>query len=216
MPALNAKGVQGYFYIYPTSMWAMMMTYDSDAGIPKSKQLWEPILSVAEKFPGMQKTIYQYTNFNDFKQFFDWRYQPLLPKQARSPALPEGPRLRTSISMMDSRLLSAKHLSNPQLAYALQGSLRPIKNAMLRGHLVGGGKVVDPESRSQVGNSVHPAWRDTFIHLIATGVGGPSAAGLKLLAPDSGCYSNEVCPSHYIYIFLLQLTRVVLLPRINF
>lgn len=174
-------------------MWAMMMTYDSDAGIPKAKKLWEPILSVAEKFPGMQKTIYQYGNFNDFKQFFDWRYQPLPPKQARSPALPEGPKLRTSISMMDLRLLSAKHLSNPQLAYALQGSLRPIKNAMLRGHLVGGGKVTNPETRDRVGTSVLPAWRDTFVHLIATGVGGPSAAGLKLLAPDSGCYSNEVC-----------------------
>jgi hypothetical protein len=175
-------------------MWGMFLTYDSEAGIPRAKGLWEPILSVAQKFPGIQKTIYQYANVDDFKQFFDWRYQPLAPKQARSPAAPESPKPRTGISLLDSRLLSARHLESQQLAYALQGSLKLINNSMLRGHLVGGGQVINADRRDRTDNSVLPAWRDTYVHLIATGVGGggPSAAGLKVLAPDSGCYANEV------------------------
>lgn len=79
---------------------------------------------------------------------------------------------------------------------------------MLRGHLVGGGKVINPDSRDRVCTSVHPAWRDTFIHPIATGVGGPSAAGLKVLAPDSGSYSNKLrdlsCHRDNIFTLLLS------------
>lgn len=46
-------------YLSNFYVWAMMMmNYDSGAGIHKAKKPWEPILSMAEKFPGMRKPLY--------------------------------------------------------------------------------------------------------------------------------------------------------------
>jgi hypothetical protein len=203
MPALNDKGVMGYFYIYPNAIWVNMLAVEEDAGITRAKSLWEPVLSVAEKFPGMQKVITQYANFDDFKQWFDWRFQRLAPKEARSPARLEGARPRGGISAQDSRLLGRNHLSNRMLASALQGAMPKMKNGMLRGHLVGGGEVInsgrgpgrpDRPDRPARSSSVNPAWRRAYVHLIATGHTNPDATTLKLLAPDSGCYAYEVGP----------------------
>ena len=190
LPELNDLGVQGYFYIYPTSIAAMFLTTTNrEAGIGRAKQQWEPILSAAEKYPGVSKAIYQYANFDNFKQWFDYRFQPIAPKGARSPAQLEGAKPR-GIALMDSRLLAPQHLKSSQLASALQLAMPQGKNGMLRGHLVAGGKVTtkDPFRSS----SVSPAWRNASVHIIATGLGDLSVESLRRLAPDTGCYSNEV------------------------
>jgi hypothetical protein len=187
MPGLNAKGVQGFFFVYPTSMWGYFLTAGEDAGISKAKKLWEPVIENAVKFPGMERPIYQYTNFDNFKQYFDWRFRPLIPADPSIPLPIENPSTR-GVSPLDSRLLSASHLTSPKLAAALRDAM-PLgsKNVMLRGHLVGGGQVAKDGSDS----SVQPAWRKSLVHIISSG-SVPNATSLKNLAPDTGCYVNEV------------------------
>jgi hypothetical protein len=188
MPRLNAQGSQGYFYIYPTGIWAYFLTTEEDAGINKAKKLWEPVMEKAAKFPGVAKPIYQYANFDNFKQYFDWRFKPLPAIDPQVPFKFEEPKTR-GISLLDSRLLSTSHLKSPQLAAALQNAMgNPNnKNAQLRGHLVSGGQV----ARGGFDTSVNPAWRQAMVHLISSG-SEPNATSLKMLAPETGCYVNEV------------------------
>src|ERR1700761_2257225 len=88
---------------------------------------------------------------------------------------------------MDSRLLDRAALTSPELAKALQEAMPKLNNAMLRGHLVAGGKAMVENK----GTSVNPAWRKAYVHIIGTGVGVPNIGALKTLAKDSGAYSNE-------------------------
>jgi hypothetical protein len=99
------------------------------------------------------------------------------------------------ITPMDSRLLGASHLSNPMLPYALRDAMPRMESGMLRGHLTAGGAVMELGRDT----SVNPAWRKAYIHLIATGNGvpGPDATALKRLAPDMGCYANEVSAAYW-------------------
>jgi hypothetical protein len=196
LPGLNAKGVQGFFYVYPTSMWGYFLTAEADAGLSKAKELWEPVIEEAVKFPGMEKPIYQYSNFDNFKQYFDWRFRPLTPADPNLPLPVEKPTTR-GVSPLDSRLLGASHLTSPKLAAALRDAM-PLssKNAMLRGHLVSGGQVAKGGSDT----SVNPAWRNSLVHIISSG-SEPNATSLKKLAPDTGCYINEVSGKTERYAF---------------
>jgi hypothetical protein len=189
-PSLNARGVQGYYFVYPTSIWAEMWTADQESGIDRAKELWNPVFAGMEKFPGMNKTIYQYTDYSDYKEWFDRIFGPLGPSDHSSaPPELEGAYPR-GIARLDSRLLGASHLLSPKLEEALRGSMPKFENGMLRGHLVGGGQV----AVSGNDTSVIPAWRSSLVHLIATGSGAPNVTALKKLAPETGCYANEVSP----------------------
>ncbi|KAF1815079.1 hypothetical protein P152DRAFT_480166 [Eremomyces bilateralis CBS 781.70] len=88
---------------------------------------------------------------------------------------------------LDSRLLGEKELSSPQLAEALEKSMPDMVAGQIRGHLIGGGKVLTQGQDT----SVLPAWRKSYVHLIGTGVGFPDVSGLKALDPTMGAYSNE-------------------------
>jgi hypothetical protein len=80
-------------------------------------------------------------------------------------------------------------LHSPKLASAMKESMPKAANGMLRGHLVGGGKVLDPAADTYT--TVNPVWRRTFVHLIATGGAAPNATAIKAIDPQSGSYSNE-------------------------
>jgi hypothetical protein len=90
---------------------------------------------------------------------------------------------------MDSRLLDRAALTSPKLAKALEDAMPKLNNAMLRGHLVSGGKAHQVNDKD---TAVHPAWRKAFVHIIGTGVGVPNIGALKELAADTAAYSNEV------------------------
>jgi hypothetical protein len=188
MPQLNQKsGVQGYFYVYPNAFYLSMLTADEKSGLAAAKAAWTPHLDKLASFPGVAKPIYQYNQFPSFLKWFDGNFGPLEPLDPNSPpeleaVTPHG------ITHMDSRLLGMSHLSDPNLSNALRDAMPHMESGMLRGHLIGGGKVL--ETRNDT--SVNPSWRKTYIHLIATGNGAPNATPLKKLAPDMGCYSNEV------------------------
>jgi hypothetical protein len=214
MPQLNKKyGTQGYFYIYPNEIWVTMLTADEKSGLAVAKEAWTPILEKLGSFPGVAKPIYQYNQYPSFSKWFDDAFGALDPYDPSSPpeleaVTPHG------ITHMDSRLLGSSHLSDPKLSSALREAMPNMESGMLRGHLVGGDKVLE------MGNdtSVHPSWRKTYIHLIATGNGGPNAMPLKKLAPDMGCYSNEVSLNTLLKILpnaLLTLFSVCTLRRIG-
>lgn len=187
LPALNAHGVQGYYFIYPSKIFGDFLTADGDSGIDRAKQLWGPVLASMEKSPGIKKVITQYTNWPDYKSWFDKVFGPQEPTDPSAPPEVEGA-YPQGIAPMDSRLLSAAHLTSPNLKAALQEAFPRLPGGQLRGHLVGGGKVAEPREDT----SVHPAWRKSLVHLIATGSGLPNATSLKKLASDTGCYANEV------------------------
>ncbi|KAF2672340.1 hypothetical protein BT63DRAFT_194095 [Microthyrium microscopicum] len=94
------------------------------------------------------------------------------------------------IAGMDSQLLGPEELVHPKMAAALEGAM-PFNHpdGQLRIHLLGGGKV--NEQRNDT--SVHPSWRKALVHTIATGGQKVNVDSLRAIAPNMGCYHNEVC-----------------------
>jgi hypothetical protein len=92
---------------------------------------------------------------------------------------------------MDSRLLGDRDLKSPKMAEALEKAMPfGLMDGQIRVHLVAGPKVW---AQGKDDTSIHPAWRKTYAHSIATGAGTPNAQALRDLAPDMGAYVNEVC-----------------------
>ena len=188
-PSINAKGVQGYFYIYPAAMKGIFLTADEQSGQAAAEAIWTPILEKLGNYAGMAPAQTMFYEYSTYKEFFDARFGPLCPDDG-SMAEPEG------IIPLDSHLLGATHLQSSQLAAALQSAMPQVPEGELRGHLVGGGAVFNPSNYT----SVNPAWRSAYVHLIGTGIGnigtGPgefNVNSLRSLAPDMGAYANEVC-----------------------
>lgn len=194
-PDINEKGAQGYYYVYPDAIKGIFLTGDEDSGKEKADAVWNPILDKLSSFPGMANATSEYDEYATFKEFFDATFGAIdcgeegghdhkrsLQKRHGDGAEPMG------ISPMDSRLLGAKHLKSPDLAQALKDAMPQVPDGQLRGHLVGGGKVFNPDDDT----SVNPAWRQAYVHLIGTGLGEFTVDSLRTLAPDSGAYVNEV------------------------
>ena len=210
LPIISKRdGVQGYWYTYPNETWFLTFHTDRNAGIESAKKTWNPILEKIAIFPGVQKPITQYTNFPNFKSMFDALLGPLeAPISAEKRSLPvmhpmmkdpDIARFRRhtneleevyprGIIGLDSRLLGEKHLSSPQLEAALRDSMPQGEYGMLRGHLMAGNQVLKTGVNE---TSVNPSWRSAWIHLIGTGE-APNITAVKNLAPDMGCYANEV------------------------
>jgi hypothetical protein len=160
----------------------------ADTTAAQAKEIMAPMLAGFSVFPGMKTEIHQYQEFKSFKDWYDKLYGELpTPKPTRpmeiDRAVPRG------VSPMDSWLLSAADLHSPKLAAAMKASMPTAANGMLRGHLVGGGKVNDPAADTYT--TVNPAWRRAFVHLIATGGTTPNATAIKQIDPASGSYLNE-------------------------
>ena len=136
-------------------------------------------------YPGLSQEIHQYHEFKSFKEYFDTHYGALPPIDPNTPVKDEIGKSR-GIASMDSRLLGIEHMAAPELVEALRAATPKSQGGVLRGHLVGGAAVM-----KNSGNSVNPAWRRAYVHLISTGKDA-NATSLKKLAPDMGSYSNEV------------------------
>ena len=195
-PTINDKGVQGYYYVYPNAMKGIFMTADEQSGQEASRAIWDPILEKLGSYEGMAPADSEYIDFADYNEFYtalltptecgddghDHDHKRSLVKRHGDGAVPMG------IIPLDSRLLGKEHLESPDLAQVLKDSMPQLPQGQLRGHLIGGGKVLDPDDET----SVLPAWRKAYVHLIGTGVGIPNVDALRTLAPDMGAYANEV------------------------
>jgi hypothetical protein len=90
---------------------------------------------------------------------------------------------------LDSWLFSASHLKSPDFAKALEDAMPLLPDGQYRGQFIGGSKVWALGVNDTT--SILPAWRRTYAHIVQTGVGKPSSAPFRKLAPDMGAYANE-------------------------
>lgn len=70
-PNLNARGVQGYYYILPNAISGIFVTHGGDAGASKAKSTWSPILGAMSTFKNMNEPITEYSDYSNFKTFYD-------------------------------------------------------------------------------------------------------------------------------------------------
>jgi hypothetical protein len=160
----------------------------AETSIAEAKQIMAPMLAGFSVFPGMKKEIHQYQEFKSFKEWYDKLYGEI-PTPNPSKPMAIDPATALGIVPMDSWLLTAADLHSPKLAAAMKESMPKTTNGMLRGHLVAGGKVADPEADRYT--TVNPAWRHALVHIIGTGSGVPNITAIKRLNPSSGSYANE-------------------------
>ncbi|PGG95888.1 hypothetical protein AJ79_09825 [Helicocarpus griseus UAMH5409] len=192
-PVINEQGVQGYYYVYPNAMKGIFLTADEQAGQEAAQAIWTPILEKLAEFDGMEPAETKYTDFSSYKEFYTailggghggcghQHKRAIAKRHDGHGATPMG------IIPMDSRLLGKEHLESQDLAQALQDAMPQVEQGQLRGHLIGGGAVLS----STEDTAVLPAWRQTYVHLIGTGVGDFKVDSLRKLAPDTGAYVNE-------------------------
>ncbi|KAK3077145.1 hypothetical protein LTS18_011099 [Coniosporium uncinatum] len=205
-PSLVSKGVTGYYYLWNGGIDVKMMTTGKDSGEANVRRIWQPIwdkLNASEALNVKMSLLITYPNF---KAFFDGRFGPIesMPDMDFKQRLnkrhgpggdgneavpkPEG------IVPLDSRLLGAEHFASPNLTQALEQAnpaALGVPMGGLQGHLVAGGKVMDPDDDT----SVLPAWRKAYVHVIGIKtLGMRGVDSLRRLAPGSGAYANEADP----------------------
>ena len=212
-------GFQGYIYIHPNAIRANLLCPNAYADAKKMVETMDPILDKLLKFPGIDpKSLVKFPPFDvrainataiprsingspnstnittgaapwgsqtPFKQYSG----PRRLTRRHGPGKEGMMLLPTGILDQDSRLLGKAELTSPKLAMALAKAMPyDLGDGMLRIHLVSGPKVWAQGNDT----SVHPAWRKSYLHSIATGAGTPNAQSFRDLAPDSGAYVNEV------------------------
>jgi hypothetical protein len=103
------------------------------------------------------------------------------------------PPVANAMVNLDSRLLGAEHFKSKDLKELLKAAFPDALGAqqrLLQGHLVSGNATW---KKPEYENSVLPAWRKTYVHLIGYNYPGKANANsLRKLAPDTGAYANEV------------------------
>ena len=240
-PAINKQGVQGYYYLYPNALKGIFAMTDDEGTQEDSKAIWEPILEKLASFDGMEPAVKEYHDFPSYVEYFNAKIEggPCgddghdhdhgdddghdhgdmdgTHQHKRGLVKRHGGGEPMGITPLDSRLLGQSHLESPELTQALKDAMPRVPNGQLRGHLVGGGKVLDPDDDT----SVLPAWRQAYVHLIGTGEalvgngeGQFNVDSLRALAPDMGAYVNEVITGPLLYsIRLLVLT--ICLPGVE-
>jgi hypothetical protein len=208
---IETNGTTGYYYVYPKSIQAKWMHQAEHSGKANAEKLWEPILKKLTSFPGITKGDFAIKEFTNYKAYFDdefgsidsgaqvpKRKEPWDQQNSRRLMARHGPGMdmtvpdATPIANLDSRLLGAEHFKHPNLTAHLKASAPFVlggRQAILQGHLVGGGKVFKPDDDT----AVNPAWRKAYVHLIGyKEEGKASVDSLRELAPDMGAYGNEV------------------------
>jgi FAD/FMN-containing dehydrogenase len=218
-------GLSGYYYHYGSRMTGAFLHKGEHAGKAKAEAVWLPVLKKLSSFPDVVQTNLTITEYSWFKQYFDARFGSIDGGNEKAPTAPwdqagshrmskrHGPGevmnepVPAPMANLDSRLLGARHLQSKNLTAALKAAFAfklPAKQQLLQGHLVAGGKVHKPDDD----NSVLPAWRTALTHVIGYQTPGlASVDSLRLLAPDSGAYANEVYIGRYAPNFI-QLTHL--------
>lgn len=174
---LQENGISATFYTFPTNIRCFAIHPGSQAGIAKANEIWGPILSNVSSLPGITPFQTRAFEFSSYREFFEGTYGTLVPQPTTA-----DHRYDRGIIPYDSRLLSAEHLSDPNITQALAETGGSIGvQIMSPGDRVGDGSAV----------SANPGWRKAAALIIANKTNTTSAAGLRQLAPDMGTYINE-------------------------
>jgi len=205
MPALSKIGTSGYFYALPDAIKGNAV-YIGEVNQSQINEVWTPIITKMQSFPGMQAAQTRVFTYPNFKSFFDDNYGSIdanedMRKQKRhgpggdEPMDMSKPPTPFGLVPTNSHLLSEKDLKNPGLVAAL----KPSHAVCLL--LVGGGKVMEPDDET----SVVPAWRKAYVHALSMKtpqnmIARTSLDGLQKMSTDMGAYRNEVShPLHTYY-----------------
>ncbi|KAL1592216.1 hypothetical protein SLS59_009872 [Nothophoma quercina] len=182
LPGLYSKAISATYYVAPDHIRGFSLHIGAEAGITNANEVWGPILTNVSSLPGITPFQTRPFEFANYKEFFEGTYGELVPQ----PTEPEF-RYDRGIIPYDSRLLSAEHVTSPDLPAAL---------AETGGNV--GVQLMSPGSRFGNGSEVsaNPGWRKAVALVIATKSNTTSAEGLRRLAPDMGTYINEV--SHLV------------------
>ncbi|KAF1982276.1 FAD-binding domain-containing protein [Aulographum hederae CBS 113979] len=182
------EGVSGYYNFYPGAIKGDFFTAGPDSSVASLQARFAPLLQRMQAYPGMKPIVQKTWEYPTYKSWFDARFGPLCGGDDDGMAMPEG------IIPMDSHLLGAAAFASPGLAQALKDATPHVDQGILRGHFVAGGQVM----RNVGVNSVNPAWRRAYTHLIAVGAGRIGKGmgefnvdSLKSLVPGMGAYANE-------------------------
>jgi len=212
---LENHKVSAYYYVYPGRIQTVALHKGTGAGKANAQKLWTPILEKMSSFSNMTKATFEIKEYDSFKGYFDARFGAIdkaMPmKMPSSSAEKTGKRMLAArhgpgeemkspepqaITNLDSRLLGAEHFKNPNLAKYFKAAApwtsatanSSSSQAVLQGHLVGGGKVFHPDDDT----AALPAWRKAYSHVIGYNIPGKASVdSLRKLAPDSGAYANE-------------------------
>jgi hypothetical protein len=71
LPSLSAKGVQGYYFVYPHALQGIFLTAGQSSTKITSKDIWSPVLQNMGTFDRMRPAIQEYAEYPSFKIFFD-------------------------------------------------------------------------------------------------------------------------------------------------
>lgn len=213
-PKLNKLGgLQGYYYVRPNAISAMFLAPNEFANATNLNILMDPVLDKMKQMPGINPASLIKIPPIDFAALSANSVQSSsggsnggkvsgpdkemtsmnMKRHGPMEALKEPTAIYSGILDQDSILLGHEELTSPKLADALEKSLRRGETGQMRGHLVGGNKVMSGGADT----SVTPAWRRAYVHLMTTGNDKRYADALRELSkevsPDvNGAYINEV------------------------
>jgi hypothetical protein len=214
-PKLNKfGGLQGYYYVRPNAISAMFLAPNEFANATNLNLLMDPVLDKMKSMPGMSPTSLIKIPPIDFAALSANSVQSSsggsnggkastpekgmagmnMKRHGPMEALKEPTAIYSGILDQDSILLGEEEITSPKLAAALEKSLRRGETGQMRGHLVGGNKVMSGGADT----SVTPAWRRAYVHLMTTGNDKRYVDALrdlsKEVSPINGAYINEVRP----------------------
>jgi hypothetical protein len=207
MPRLNRLGgFQGYYYIRPNAISATFLSPNEYANVSNMNALMDPVLDKMQSFPGINPSTLIKVPPTEFTALSAGGLQSSTGGQAATSSkgvedknmmmrrhgpmevLKDTTAIYSGILDQDSTLLGAEELNNPKLAEALEKGLRRGETGQMRGHLVGGNKVISGGADT----SVTPTWRRAYVHLMTTGNDKKYLDALRELSPNVGAYINEV------------------------
>ncbi|RSL61911.1 hypothetical protein CEP54_005983 [Fusarium duplospermum] len=174
LPELHSKGTSAYIYVFPEHINCHSIHPGVLANASDANTIWGPILTKMQSFPGMTKFQSKHHHFDSYAEFYSTTYGP--SEDGNDP-----PRNHGNVPY-DSRLLSADHLRNENLTYALRGSGGNFGVLMTSpGMAVGDGK----------DTAANPGWRKATAFLNEMKTNTAKVDGLRELAPEIGTYINE-------------------------
>ncbi|KAF2667920.1 FAD-binding domain-containing protein [Microthyrium microscopicum] len=201
LPRLNKEnGIQGYYYIHRNALSANWLIPNEFANASAIIAAMDPIIAKMTAMPGINAkslikippTVLNTTALGSLQSGDGGQSSSIPPKPPAHLVRRHGPGEMRAMAKgniaMDSRLLGADELTHPDLAKALEKAIGTLPNAQLRNHLTGGGAVL----KNDPNTSVLPAWRKTYVHMIAAAAAGePNLQAMRDISPNMGAYVNE-------------------------
>nr|WCO08185.1 RNase T2 protein [Pestalotiopsis microspora] len=174
LPAVHDMGnISAYFFVQGDNIRCHAIHVGPRANATEANSIWGPILTKMQSFDGMTPFQSKHFMYDGYKNFFNTTY---------GPAENVGAPTSHGIVPYDSHLLSASHLQDPNITYALRGTAGSMGILMTGpGNSLGDGSDV----------AANPGWRNATVFLVGWKTNTTNVDGLREFAPGMGTYINE-------------------------